>query len=80
MTSQHVPDKVSVPELRRASLMTQRVKNLPALREPWVQFLGLEDPLEKGMATYYSILAWRIPWTEEPGRLQSMESQRVRHD
>ena len=80
MTSQHVPDKVSVPELRRASLMTQRVKNPPALREPWVQFLGLEDPLEKGMATYYSILAWRIPWTEEPGRLQSMESQRVRHD
>ena len=80
VTSQHVPDKVSVPELRRASLMTQRVKNPPTLREPWVQFLGLEDPLEKGMATYYSILAWRIPWTEEPGRLQSMESQRVRHD
>ena len=45
-----------------------------------VQFLGQEDPLEKEMATYYSILAWRIPWTEEPGGLQSMESQRVGHD
>ena len=48
------------------------VKNLPALWETWVQFLGWEDPLEKGMATHYSILARRIPWTEEPGGLQSM--------
>ena len=56
------------------------VKNLPAMRETWVQFLGQEDPLEKGMATYSSILAWRIPWTEEPGGLQSMGSQRVRHN
>ena len=46
----------------------------------WVQFLGCEDPLEEGMATHSSILTWRIPWTEEPGGLQSMGSQRVRHD
>ena len=51
------------------------VKNLPAMQETWVQSLGLEDPLEKGTATHSSILAWRIPWTEEPGRLQSMGSQ-----
>ena len=56
------------------------VKNLPALRETWVQFLGWEDPLEEGMVTHSSILAWRIPQTEEPGGLQSMELQRVRHD
>ena len=56
------------------------VKNLPAIQETWVQSLGREDPLEKGMATHSSILAWRIPWTEEPGGLQSMLSQRVRHD
>ena len=53
------------------------VKNLPALQESRVQSLGREDPLEKGMATHSSILAWRIPWTEEPCRLQSMGSQRV---
>ena len=53
------------------------VKNLPAKQETWVRFLGLEDPLEKGMATQSSMLAWRIPWTEEPGRLQSMGSQGV---
>ena len=52
------------------------VKNPPAMQDTWVQSLGQEDPLEKGMATYYSILAWRIPWTEEPGGLQSMGSQR----
>ena len=63
-----------------ASLVTQTVKNPPAMREIWVQSLGWEDPLEKGMATHSSILAWRIPWTEEPGRLQSMGSQRVGHD
>ena len=56
------------------------VKNLPATQETWVPSLGREDLLEKGMANHFSILAWRIPWTEEPGRLQSMRSQRVRHD
>ena len=56
------------------------VKNLPAMQETWVQSLGQEDPLEKGMATYSSILAWRIPWTEKPGGLQSMGSQRARHN
>ena len=54
------------------------VKYLPAMQETRVQSLGGEDPLEKGMATHSSILAWRIPWTEEPGGLQSTESQRVR--
>ena len=58
-----------------ASIVAQLVKNLPAMQETWVQFLGWEDPLEKEMATHSSILAWRIPWTEEPGRLQSMGSQ-----
>ena len=56
------------------------VKNLPAMWETQGQSLGWEDPLEKGIATHFSILAWRIPWTEEPGGLQSMESQRFRHD
>ena len=60
--------------------MAQMVQNLPAMWETRVQSLGQEDPLEKGMATHSSILAWRIPWTEEPGRLQSRGSQRVRHD
>ena len=60
--------------------MAQIVKNPPAMWETWVQSLGCKDPLEEGMATHSSILAWRIPWTEEPGRLQSMGSQRVRHD
>ena len=59
------------------SLVAQLVKNLPAMWETWVRSLAWEDPLEKGMATQSSILAWRIPWTEEPGRLQSMGSQRV---
>ena len=63
-----------------ASLVAQMIKNLPAVQETWVLSLGWEDPLEKGMATRSSILAWRIPWTEEPGRLQSMGLQRVRHD
>ena len=53
-------------------LVAQTVKNLPAMQKTWVLFLGWEDPLEEGMATHSSILAWRIPWTEEPGRLQSM--------
>ena len=56
------------------------VKNLPVMREAWVQSLGHEDPLEKGIAMHSSILAWRILWTEEPGGLQSMGSQRVGHD
>jgi len=60
--------------------MAQMVKNLPAMQETWVQSPGLEDPLEKDTATHSSILVWRILWTEEPGRLQSMGSQRVRHD
>ena len=56
------------------------VKRLPTMRETWVQSLGREDPLEKGMATHASTLAWKIPWTEEPDRLQSMGSQRVGHN
>ena len=60
--------------------MAQTVKSLPTMRETQVRFLGQEDPLEKEMATHSSILAWKIPWIEELGRLQSMESQRVGHD
>ena len=63
-----------------SSLVAQMVKNLPALQETWVQSLGQEHALEKKMATHSNILAWRIPWTEEPGGLQSIGSQRVRHD
>ena len=55
-------------------MLTQMVKNQPEMQETWVQSLGQEDPLEKGIAIHSSILAWRIPWTEEPGRLQSMGS------
>ena len=60
--------------------MAQMVKHLPAMQETWVQSLGLEDPLEKEMATLSSTLAWKIPWMEEPGRLQSMGLQRVGHN
>ena len=63
-----------------ASLVAQRLKHLPLMRETWVQSLGQEDPLEKEMATHSSTLAWKIPWMEEPGRLQSMGLQRVGHD
>ena len=63
-----------------ASLVAQLVKNLPAMQERWVQSLVQEDPLEKEMATHSSTLAWRIPWTKEPGGLQSMVLQRVGHD
>ena len=63
-----------------ASLVAQSVKNLPAMQETWVQSLGQEDPLEKETATHSSILAWRIPWTEKPGGLESMGLQRVGHD
>ena len=63
-----------------ASLVTQMVKRLPAMQETRVRFLGREDPLEKEMAIHSSTLAWKIPWTEEPDRLQSLGSQRVRYD
>ena len=64
---------------RRASLVPQKVKNLPVILETWVRFLSWDDPLEEGMVTHSSILAWRIPWTEEPSRLQSMGSQEKRN-
>ena len=64
----------------RESLQAQMVENLTAVQETWVQPLGREDPLEKGMATHSSLLAWRIPGTEQPGRLQSIRSQRVGHN
>ena len=66
--------------LEWASMVAQMVKNPPAMWESWVQSLGWEDPLKKGMATHSSILARRTPWTEEPSRLQSMGLQRVGHD
>ena len=62
-----------------ASLVAQMVKNLPVMQETRVQSLGWKDPLEEEMTSHSSILAWRIPWTEEPGGLQSIESQRVGH-
>ena len=65
------------PQNAWASLVAQTLKNLPAVQKTWVQSLGRKDPLEKGMAVRSSILAWGIPWTEEPGRLQSMGSQRA---
>ena len=65
--------------MKGASLVAQVVKNLPAMWETQVQSLGQEDPLERGMATHSSMLGWEIPWTEEPGGLQSMGSQRVEH-
>ena len=61
-------------------MLAQMVKNLPAMQGTWVRSLGQEDPLAKGITTHSSILAWRIPQTEEPGRLQSMGSQRVGHE
>ena len=72
-----IPDTFSSA---RASLVGQLVKNPPAMQESWVRSLGWEDPLEKEMATHSSTLAWRIPWTEERDRLQSMDSQRVAHE
>ena len=63
-----------------ASLVAQRLRHLPAMRETWVQPLCREDPLEKELTTHSNILAWRIPWTEKPGGLQSIGSQRVRHN
>ena len=70
----------SLSRQHRASLVAQVVKHLPVMQETWVRSLGWEDPSEKEMATLYSILAWEIPWTEEPGGLQCMGSQRVGHD
>ena len=69
-----------VPYPLLTSLVAQMVKRLPAIQETWVQSLGWEDLLEKEMATHSSSLVWRIPWTEEPGRLQSNRQQRVGHD
>ena len=63
-----------------ASLVTQTVKHLAAMQKTWVQSLGQGDPLEKEIATHSSTLAWRIPWTEDPGRLQSVGSQRVEYN
>ena len=62
-----------------ASLVAQTVKNLPAVQETWIQYLGQEDPMEEEMVTHSNTFAWRIPWTEAPGGLQSMGSQRVGH-
>ena len=66
-------------QFKPSSNCASLVAHLPAMRETWVQSLGWEDPLEKEMATHSSILAWRIPWTEEPGGLQSTGSEEVRH-
>ena len=63
-----------------ASLVAQSVKNTPAIQETWIQSLGWKDPLEEGKTTHSSSLGWRIPWTEEPGGLQTMGLQRVGHD
>ena len=73
-------EQLSCFELPSTSLVAQMVKNPPAVLETWVQSLDQEDPLEKGMATHSSILAWRISWTKESSRLQSMGLQRVIHD
>ena len=76
-----LPKISSTPNtLKRVSVVTQMVKNEPAVQETQIWSLGWEDPLEKGMATHPSILAWRIPGTEEPGWLQSMVLQRIRHN
>ena len=75
-----VPLRLVVVIIFRASLVAKMAKHLLAMQETRVQSLGQEDPLEKGMGKHYRILAWRIPWTEEPGWLQSMGSQRVEHD
>ena len=72
--------RVSADITKGASLVVQQVKNLPVMQETRVRSLGGEDPPEEGMATHSSILGWRISWSEEPVRLQSMGSQRVRHD
>ena len=76
-----IPSTLPLPfNICQVSLVAQMVKNLPAIQETWVQSLGQEYPLEEEMTTHSSILAWRIPWTEEPSGLQSRRSQRVGHD
>ena len=75
-----VPLRLVVVTIFRASLVAKMAKHLLAMQETWVPSLGQEDPPENGMGKHYRILAWRIPWTEEPGWLQSMGSQRVEHD
>ena len=72
---QHATEPIICPLFYIPSLVAQMVKKLPAMPETWVQSLGLEDPLEKGTAIHSSILAWRMPWTEKPGGLQSIGSQ-----
>ena len=79
-TSAPMAGLIALTKALQASLVAQMVKNLPVMRETQVRSLDWEDPLEEGMATHSSILAWRIPWTEEPGGLQPVGSQRVRHD
>ena len=74
----HVPTALNF--IIGVGLVAQMMKNPPAVQETWLQPLGQEDPLEEGVATHSSIPAWRIPWTEEPGGLQCIGSQRVRHD
>ena len=80
ITQQTTQFKLCTKDYSRASLVAQTVKHLPAMLETQVQSLGCEDPLEKEMATHSSVLAWKIPWTEEPGGLESMGLQRVRHN
>ena len=74
------PSRTLLEQTLGSSLVAQMVKNLPVMQETQIQTLGKEDPLEKGMATHSSTLAWKILWKEEPGRLLSMGPQRVRHD
>ena len=71
---------LEISRVPRASLVDQTVKNLPTVQETWVLSLSRDDPQEKGMVTHSSVLVWKIPWTEEPGWVQSKGSQRVRHD
>ena len=71
---------ISYNSYNRASLVAQTIKRPPAMQETWVRSLGSEDPLEEEMTTHSNILAWRIPWTEDPDRLQAMGSQRVGHN
>ena len=78
--SSPTPQFKNVNSLALSFLVAQRLKHLPAMRETWVRSLGWEDPLEKEMATHSSVLAWKIPWMEEPGRLPSMGSLRIGHN